>query len=839
MSNRETVRRTTTKPDISVAGILQRKCGSCGQHTVAGGGCSDCEKKKGMLQRRASSSEATNEVPAIVNEVLRSPGQPLDTTTRAFMEPRFGHDFSRVRVHTDAGAQASARATNALAYTVGRDVVFGAGQYAPETKAGRELIAHELAHVVQQSRATLSVQGSLVDPPDSADEREAESVGQKVVAGEPFTAPRAMPATRLQRKILNKVETNFQSYAKGAGACVVHLHGEEHTALAVAKEIRNRRCVNLVHLDTYTNPSALQRYVRFEIDVAGKKHVCAADPNRVFTEAGLKKDALADKGCHLEKDQSKRTDGQTDVKDKAVDELRTFVSTEWGSKISECRAGSGSSPTDGALPVLALHNNEEHVVDGKKIPLLDSYKGVAEKGSRLPQDPKDPGKKAANPLIKPGEGMNDFFLVTKPQDFTDLSSKGTVFLQADPIPASEDDGSLSVVMAQQRFINVEKTGRKKDKLIDKGNKFQAHDSVYVKNYAMAADALDQFGVPDGPCPVFVDEELELQMIEGMPNSVLRNRLRPGKSNEPTLTLSTDAPVLDRDPAPKTKPANCLFFESQSELDAERAVWGKKIGRMPMVEIINWIIGGPGGVPAGVESVVKQQRKCMTDAMAKTLTDKKMKLPSGTIITSEQRTFAKQETDIWKPKFDFTFSKAFGHITDEARKKCGTDIKATEQEWNPKNKDHEHCWKTTLTGEEREREILMTSSAPGVSRHHAGTDFDFGRPGVPKDLEAEAWTGTGDFADAYRWLARNASRYGFIQPFDTEGGPGKGYTTERWHWSYYPIAQALLEFAFSHQAEIDKALQEHWQDGGKVKPEYQFISKNWRKYLFNVENQGRF
>ncbi|HMN29260.1 MAG TPA: DUF4157 domain-containing protein, partial [Caldilineaceae bacterium] len=88
--------------------------------------------------------------PPIVNEVLRSPGQPLDPATRAFMEPRFGHDFSHVRVHTDAHAAKSARAVGALAYTVGNNVVFGANQYSSATYHGRELLAHELAHTVQQ-----------------------------------------------------------------------------------------------------------------------------------------------------------------------------------------------------------------------------------------------------------------------------------------------------------------------------------------------------------------------------------------------------------------------------------------------------------------------------------------------------------------------------------------------------------------------------------------------------------------------------------------------------------------------------------------------------------------
>lgn len=105
------------------------------------------------LSRHASgaSAQSSAEVPPSVHDVLRSPGQPLDTAARAFMEPRFGYDFSQVRVHADAKGAQSARAVDAHAYTVGRDVVFGAGQYAPGTTPGRKLLAHELTHVVQQA----------------------------------------------------------------------------------------------------------------------------------------------------------------------------------------------------------------------------------------------------------------------------------------------------------------------------------------------------------------------------------------------------------------------------------------------------------------------------------------------------------------------------------------------------------------------------------------------------------------------------------------------------------------------------------------------------------------
>ena len=93
-------------------------------------------------------------VPPIVHKALRSPGRPLDAATRSLMEQRFGHDFSRVRIHTEAQAAESARAVNALAYTVGPDMVFGAGQYVPDTSEGRQLVAHELTHVVQQTTAS-------------------------------------------------------------------------------------------------------------------------------------------------------------------------------------------------------------------------------------------------------------------------------------------------------------------------------------------------------------------------------------------------------------------------------------------------------------------------------------------------------------------------------------------------------------------------------------------------------------------------------------------------------------------------------------------------------------
>ena len=104
-----------------------------------------------LVQRRTEGDRSgVLEAPPSMHDVLDKPGHPLDAATRAFFEPRLGHDFSQVRVHADERAEQSARDVNAHAYTVGHDIVFGSRRYAPETVEGRRLLAHELVHVAQQ-----------------------------------------------------------------------------------------------------------------------------------------------------------------------------------------------------------------------------------------------------------------------------------------------------------------------------------------------------------------------------------------------------------------------------------------------------------------------------------------------------------------------------------------------------------------------------------------------------------------------------------------------------------------------------------------------------------------
>src|SRR5260370_6332906 len=169
-----------------------------------------CDRKSVFLQRSAgtlgneyhavdrwarpgASGWPENAGIAFVQGALASPSRPLDEATRAFMEPRFGHDFGRVRVHNDDSAARTNRALNARAYTVGEHILFGAGQYAPDTETGKRMLAHELCHVVQQREGMIEgrpgPEGIRVSDPVDRFERAAELVAARVTDTSSKPAP--------------------------------------------------------------------------------------------------------------------------------------------------------------------------------------------------------------------------------------------------------------------------------------------------------------------------------------------------------------------------------------------------------------------------------------------------------------------------------------------------------------------------------------------------------------------------------------------------------------------------------------------------------------------------
>jgi hypothetical protein len=195
---------------------------------------SSAAPSRGSLHARRSAGlgSTTAVAPPIVNQVLRSGGQPLDTTSRTFFEPRFGHDFSKVRVYHDQEAGASARAVNALAYTVGSNIVFDSGRYAPDNPVGRPLIAHELTHVVQQQAVRTDLSRTIpIGSPSTVQEHEAAHLASRVsghglaggldgaVSSQPFALPvlARFPAAaaHLQRAVAGDAPVSTHGFPPG------------------------------------------------------------------------------------------------------------------------------------------------------------------------------------------------------------------------------------------------------------------------------------------------------------------------------------------------------------------------------------------------------------------------------------------------------------------------------------------------------------------------------------------------------------------------------------------------------------------------------------------------
>jgi len=226
-------------PQIGVQG----RC-ACGGTPGPGGECATCRAKRLALQRTSTDISAPGTIPAGVSDVLRSPGQPLDSSSRTLFESRLGYDFSEVRIHADARAVDSARAMNVYAYTVGRDVVFAAGQYDPGTALGRRLLAHELTHVVQQR----TIIGGIVAPIfqrqkspfgkvktfETVDYRAEDLVDAALVQSKllwPYVGSKVEAGIRIKGGVIFLPQKNFEE------AYVAHAH-RSGEAVEEAKNVR-------------------------------------------------------------------------------------------------------------------------------------------------------------------------------------------------------------------------------------------------------------------------------------------------------------------------------------------------------------------------------------------------------------------------------------------------------------------------------------------------------------------------------------------------------------------------------------------------------------------------
>lgn len=319
-------------------GMIQRKC-NCGGKANSGGKCKTCadDEKDFRLNRKTTSREDIDKVPQIVHEVLRSPGQPLHAESRSYFEPRFGFDFSGVRIHYDQTAAQSAKRIDAEAYTVGSHIAFSEGRYRPGTITGDALLGHELTHVVQQ---TLASPGAQYDPASA--EEEASGIENAISSGHPFDPPtthfrgvaRKTEGKKVPEKRTSKNNPKLQVSKSKQGspcACIVFIHSNERNARLTATLIHDHCRYNLAMI----TPDSKSRFS----NLANGTNV---DPNELFPPKIVQECVADNKSCD---------DFLVDKADSTnFAEIQKHAQIQFFLAIKECSS-------EFSLPVVALHNN--------------------------------------------------------------------------------------------------------------------------------------------------------------------------------------------------------------------------------------------------------------------------------------------------------------------------------------------------------------------------------------------------------------------------------------------------------------------------------------------------
>ena len=273
---------------------------------------------------------------------------------------------------------------------------------------------------------------------------------------------------------------------------------------------------------------------------------------------------------------------------------------------------------------------------------------------------------------------------------------------------------------------------------------------------------------------------------------------------------------------------CGRFDAAA-LAARAQVWQKRVNAMPVADVILWITG-QAVPPISALDEVRQHLNCLRKAwrIDPAGGDGAVTAP----VVSHYRNYATQ-ADTWVRKYYFS-GRAFGRISSRARARCAGLISVKDRAWNPARTDHRRCWlgevagTAVLGGEARQYEILQTSAPPGMSRHHWGTDVDL----FDARQSATHWSSTGQFAPVYAWLQEHAMDFGFFQPYQGSRDASANISIEeRWHWSYYPVAHALLEFARRYPTAINRKLARTW--GGE--PALSTLPSIWHEYVFNISN----
>ena len=269
------------------------------------------------------------------------------------------------------------------------------------------------------------------------------------------------------------------------------------------------------------------------------------------------------------------------------------------------------------------------------------------------------------------------------------------------------------------------------------------------------------------------------------------------------------------------------YSSQADIDDRRRAVTEILNAADPAAVGAWITG-TGSAPDAIKSEMDLQVNALADAAAAGTGTAR-----GSVLVSWVRTAATQRT-IWNRKYEFLRTGSggagtFGVITAEVRAEYPDQL-GQDPQWDPDKDSHREVW-ASLTSEERQIEILRTSTAPGVSRHHLGSDADF------FDTTPQGWTDDGPEAANYRWLRANAARYGFLQTYTAESAQTKpSIGEERWHWSYAPVSEAVLDFIRANPDVITDSLDQLWSYDPT---RFTYIKANWRNYMFHVNEAAYF
>jgi hypothetical protein len=273
---------------------------------------------------------------------------------------------------------------------------------------------------------------------------------------------------------------------------------------------------------------------------------------------------------------------------------------------------------------------------------------------------------------------------------------------------------------------------------------------------------------------------------------------------------------------------CRIYTSNQELDKQRKAISAILSSIDPAQTAAWIVGN-GKAPDQVKTEMDQQVQGLAQAAA----DGTGAADPKAVLVSWVRDAATQRS-IWDRKYDFLRKNdggegAFGIITEDSRRLHGDKL-GSDMQWDPDKEAHREVW-ASLTPDQRQTEILQTSTAPGVSRHHLGSDADLFSTS-PAD-----WADNGPMTAQYTWLTQNARRFGFIQPYTADSAKQRpAISEERWHWSYYPVAEAVLDFVRADPNAIVGQLENLWSyDPGR----YTYIHSNWQNYVFHVSESANF